>query len=45
MIIQLEEAKQKLSALKELIEELSESMGVPAAREWEGKSVAGKTEA
>ena len=33
MIIQLEEAKQKLSALKELIEELSESMGVPAARE------------
>ena len=33
MIIQLEEAKQKLSALKEQIEELSESMGVPAARE------------
>ncbi len=33
MIIQLEEAKQKLGALRELIEELSESMGVPAARE------------
>ena len=33
MIIQLEEAKQKLSALKEQIEELSESMGVPEARE------------
>ena len=33
MIIQREEAKQKLSALKELIEELNTSMGVPAARE------------
>lgn len=33
MIIQLEEAKQTLSALKEQISELSESMGVPAARE------------
>ena len=33
MIIQLEEAKQKLASLKELIEELSDSMGVPAARE------------
>ncbi len=33
MIIQLEEAKQKLCALMELIEELSDSMGVPAARE------------
>lgn len=33
LIIQLEEAKQKLSALKELIEELNTSMGVPAARE------------
>ena len=33
MIIQLEEAKQKLASLKEQIVELSESMGVPAARE------------
>ncbi len=33
LIIQLEEAKQKLGALSELIDELSESMGVPAARE------------
>ena len=33
MIIQLEEAKQKLGALNELIAELSDSMGVPAARE------------
>ncbi len=33
MIIQLEEAKQKLGALKGQIEELSDSMGVPAARE------------
>lgn len=33
MIIQLEEAKQTLSALKEQISELSESMGVPQARE------------
>lgn len=33
MIIQLEEAKQKLASLMEQIEELSESMGVPAARE------------
>ncbi len=33
LIIQLEEAKQKLSALKALIEELNTSMGVPAARE------------
>lgn len=33
MIIQLEEAKQKLASLRTLIDELSESMGVPAARE------------
>ena len=33
MIIQLEEAKQRLASLAEQIEELSESMGVPAARE------------
>jgi len=33
LIIQLEEAKQKLQILKEQIEELSDSMGVPAARE------------
>ncbi|MBR3994755.1 MAG: peptide chain release factor 2 [Clostridia bacterium] len=32
-MIQLEEAKQKLASLKEQIVELSESMGVPAARE------------